>query len=256
MTMAEFLPGLPIELIRAAYQAAPGNEMGSGKFDSPESSSALVANSFGFFLDRPGDLPQIVALNSSYWSPSLVRLEGIVRFPWSGGRHPCLDVLINAGVHLIGVESKRYEPFRPKAAVILSDAYWRPVWGDKMAGYQRVRDKLRAGTLRFRHLDAAQLVKHAFGLRSSASHRALAEPLVPSLVYLYAEPSKWPDGRMIRNGDRETHAVEVEQFASLVDGDEVKFASMSYKQLLEQWDASPSIDVRAHSLAVRNNYDV
>jgi hypothetical protein len=45
-----FLPGLPAELIRAAYLNAPGNEIVSGKFASLESSAALVANAFGFFL--------------------------------------------------------------------------------------------------------------------------------------------------------------------------------------------------------------
>jgi len=31
---------------------APGNEIESGKFASPESSAALVANAFGLFLDE------------------------------------------------------------------------------------------------------------------------------------------------------------------------------------------------------------
>jgi hypothetical protein len=34
-----------------------------------------------------------------------------------------------------------------------------------MTGYQRVRDALRDGTAQFARLDAAQLVKHALGLR-------------------------------------------------------------------------------------------
>ena len=51
-----FLPGLPIADIRAAYLTAPGNEIESGKFSSPESSAALVANAFGLFLNSPGGL--------------------------------------------------------------------------------------------------------------------------------------------------------------------------------------------------------
>jgi hypothetical protein len=41
------LPGLPGELIRACYAAAPGNEIASAKFASPESSAALAASTFG-----------------------------------------------------------------------------------------------------------------------------------------------------------------------------------------------------------------
>src|SRR5690606_23597825 len=52
------LPGLPIDLIQTCYTAAPGNEIASGKFASPDSSSALVANTFGLFQLRPADLPK------------------------------------------------------------------------------------------------------------------------------------------------------------------------------------------------------
>ncbi len=47
------LPYLPVEKVRAAYKAAPGNEMESGKFASQESSAALAANTFGYFLEKP-----------------------------------------------------------------------------------------------------------------------------------------------------------------------------------------------------------
>lgn len=53
------LPGLPIDLIRACYAGAPGNEIASGKFANPESSAALAANTFGPFLVRPADLPPV-----------------------------------------------------------------------------------------------------------------------------------------------------------------------------------------------------
>ena len=35
-----------------------------------------------------------------------------MRFSWSGGLHPWLDVGIQTAERLIGIESKRYEPFR------------------------------------------------------------------------------------------------------------------------------------------------
>lgn len=77
----QFLPGIPVQLVRAAYAAAPGNEIDSGKFASPESSAALVANTFGFFLDRPADLPSLGLEQDWAWPPASVQLEAIVRFP-------------------------------------------------------------------------------------------------------------------------------------------------------------------------------
>lgn len=123
------LPGLPTERIRAAYSRAGGNEIGSGKFMSPESSAALAANAFGLFLGEPQRLPLLPGTADDGWPALDVQLEAEVRFPWSGGRHPCLDVLIETRTALIGIESKRYEPFRGKPMPAFSDAYSRPVWG-------------------------------------------------------------------------------------------------------------------------------
>jgi hypothetical protein len=55
------MASLPVKLIRACYAATPGNEIESGKFASAESSAALVADAFGFFLDRAQDLPAFPA---------------------------------------------------------------------------------------------------------------------------------------------------------------------------------------------------
>src|SRR5665213_4633215 len=105
MTEDIFLPGLPVNLIVAAYEAAPGNEIASGKFASPESSAALVANAFGFFLGRGVLLPPLPGTVDMGWPASSLSLEALVRFPWTGGRHPCLDVLVSTRGSLIGIES-------------------------------------------------------------------------------------------------------------------------------------------------------
>lgn len=245
------LPGLPAEAIRACYAAAPGNEIESGKFASPESSAALVANSFGWFLEQPEALPPLPGKEDLGWPATRVGLEAIVRFPWSGGRHPCLDVLIETGAALIGIESKRYEPFRPKAPPALSDAYWRPVWGSAMGGYEAVRDSLRDGRDDFRHLDAAQLVKHALGLRTAAENAGRR----PVLVYLHAEPKAWPDGRPIADDEHRAHGDEIARFAAAVAGDEVAFLALSYRQLLANWDAKGGEALRAWVARLRQHFD-
>ena len=172
-----------------------------------------------------------------------------MRFPWSGGRHPCLDALIETRVALIGVESKRYEPFRGKRAPRLSEAYWRPIWGNAMAGYERVRDDLREGNSRFTRLDAAQLVKHALSLRTAVYEDTRFRGKRPVLLYLYAEPERWPDGRPVPRAEIDAHRAET-RFAEIVTGDEVVFHSCSYGALLSAWSAGPSVSARAHAGAL------
>lgn len=244
------LPGLPADLIRARFAASPGNEIGSGKFLSAESSAALAANAFGLFLDRPRLLPSLPVGNDIEWSPASVQLEVENRFPWSGGRHPWLDAIVELPTALVAIESKRYEPFRKRGKVSLSNAYWSPVWGERMGGCCSIRDDLRAGTLVFHRLDAAQLVKHAFGLRTTVHRVDHSQGKTPVLLYLYAEPASWPDGRKISHDDMARHRNEIDLFADRVAGDEVHFVALSYRALLDAWRKSPDATVRAHADAI------
>lgn len=250
------MPGLPVEAIRASYAAAPGNELESGKFLNPASSAALAANAFGLFVTDEG-MALLPPLPGGDWGRPMVpiRLEGVLRFPWSGGRHPCLDALVETPSALIGIESKRYEPFRPKGIEALSDAYWRPVWGAAMTGYERIRDSVRDRTSAFARLDAAQLVKHAFALRT-AVHREERLGKQPVLFYLYAEPAFWPDKRAISQVDIEAHRAEIDHFSDLVAGDEVVFRACSYQALLAGWISSGPPAVRDHATAVMTHFSL
>ena len=250
------LPGLPVERIRACYAGAAGNEIESGKFASNESSAALAANTFGFFLIQPETLPPLPGTEDLGWPASTVELERVVRFPWSGGRHPCLDVLIGTQTALIGVESKRYEPFRPKSTAELSDAYDRDVWGKEMRGYQRIRDELRSGALAFRHLDAAQLIKHAFGLRTTVHKDPKHSDKQAVLFYLFAEPKAWSDRRAIPSIDVELHRSEIQRFSELVHGDEVRFLWSSYAAMLDVWRRRGLDAVGDHVEALHTRFDL
>lgn len=243
------LPGLPVQAILARYLAGAGDEVRSGKFASPKSSAALVANAFGYFFERPSELPPLPGCEETAWPASRVELEQVVRFPWSGGRHPHLDVIVQSSAVLIGIESKRYEPFRPRKSPSLSTAYWRPVWGESMAGYQGVRDQLGKGTSSFRQLDAAQLVKHAFALRTQVHHKSSPQGQAPVLFYLYAEMGAWPNGELIDAEEHRKHREEIAAFATAVAGDEVRFLSCSYQELLKCWRDNGGPAVRSHAEA-------
>ena len=117
----DLLPGVPESYVLARLSAAAGEELKSGKFASPDSSAALAVNTFGWFHERPHLLPPFPGLNATYPART-VDVEACVRFPWRGGRHPWLDALLTTSSAFIGVESKRFEPFRDKKSIDLSAA--------------------------------------------------------------------------------------------------------------------------------------
>jgi hypothetical protein len=217
----QFLPGIPVSHVLDRLAKGDGKEVESGKFLSPESSAALAVNCFGWFIERPERLPPLIGLESAGVA-EMVDIEFCARFPWSGGHHPWLDAVVQTPATLIGIESKRFEPFRDAKSVTLSDAYDRPVWGDNMKGYEGMRDRLRSGEETFVHLDAAQLVKHAFGLVTEGRRRTRA----PALFYIFAEPAEG-GGHPVAAAALARHRDEIARFAQSVAGDEVTFHSAS-----------------------------
>lgn len=252
-----FLPGVPGEEIERIFHAAPGNEIVSGKFDSPESSAALAANAFGFFLKRGQDFPRLPRCEWVDWTGLSLSLEQEVRLPWRGGRHPILDALVITRSAFIGIESKRFEPFRGKTSTPFSDAYWRPVWGSHMEGYERIRDQLRENGQLYAFLDAVQLVKHAFALRTAVNRIPEYTSLTPTLFYVYAEPEFWPkSGKPAKEKDKVAHRAEIERFASEVATDEVQFTACSYRDVLRNWEESKDSGIREHVEAVIERFAV
>ncbi|WP_252259819.1 PGN_0703 family putative restriction endonuclease [Erythrobacter aurantius] len=243
-----FLPGVPVNHILQRLTDAGGKEIESGKLASPESSAALAVNCFGWFIPRLHLLPSFPDLEE-VGRVQLVDVEFCARFPWSGGRHPWLDAVIQTSSMLIGVESKRYEPFRDAKKVDLSPAYDRDVWGPNMRRFEDLRDQLRSGETKFEYLDGAQLLKHAFGLVTEGRRR----DRVPVLAYIYAEPrtrsGKPIDAEMIRE-----HRAEADRFGNSVAGDDVRFIHSSYRDWLAHWNEG-NPELTAHRDRVVERFD-
>ena len=248
-----FLPGVPGPAIEEAYNASRGNEIKSGKFDNPKSSAALVANAFGFFLNKPKLIPPLPDCER-HWPVQKLTIEKVIKFPWNRGTHPHLDCVILTSSALIGIESKRYEPFRSINKNELSEIYWRDCWGDEMCGFKKARDTLNENSKYFLQFDAAQLFKHAFALRTEVHRNKYKSNLKPILFYIYAEPENWPDGRKVNKKFKEQHAEGLSKFAKMVEGDEVQFLHCSYNTLLQLWDRSGNTKIQKHLLAVKNRY--
>lgn len=246
--MPDFLPDVPADAVLAALRRAPGGELATGKFDSAESSSALAANAFGRFLTAPELLPPLPGVPMG--RPVEVELEAEMRFPWKGGRHPWLDAAVRTATTLVGVESKRYEPFRPGKAAVFAESYDSRDWGPGMAAYDALRRGLGEGRIAYRHLDAVQLVKHAYGLRTQGLKRGLGAVL----VYLHAAPAVWANGKPVDPGAIRAHRAEVADFAARVKGADVTFAPLRWSDLLAQWDGVPAL--APHAAAIRARFGV
>jgi len=118
-----------------------------------------------------------------------------------------------------------------------------------MAPYETLRDKLRSRTEHFQCLDAAQLVKHAFGLVTEGRRKAKR----PYLVYLFAEP-KERSGTPIAEESKLKHRAEIAHFSQATKGAEVEFVAISYREWLESW---PNSDLRlaSHRLAILERFE-
>lgn len=124
-----------------------------------------------------------------------------------------------------------------------------------MKGYEGVRDTLRGNGRLYASLDAAQLVKHAFALRTALHNRKSGHNgLTPILLYLYAELNVWPNGRPVSDSEKAKHRQEIARFAKVVAGDEVAFISCPYQRLLEDWARHKEAWIRAHAAAVARRF--
>lgn len=223
------LKGVNPNYIIERLKAAGGNEVESGKFLNPESSSALAVNSFAFYNDKPDELPSFPNLKFNS-KPISVDIEYSARFPWRGGKHPWLDVFVETKDQIFGIESKRFEPYRDAKNIKLSEAYWRPVWGDNMKRFEDLRDKISKKEISFKYLDAVQLIKHGFGLVTEGKRKNKR----PFLVYLFAEP-KVLKGKEINKEIFKSHRIEAQTFKNFVNGDTVEFEFFSYKEWLNNF---------------------
>lgn len=113
--------------ILAAYAKSQGREL-DGKGDSPESSAALVANAFGYFIYRPVERPPLPGMAFAGRPAAKVQLEANVRFPWTGGMHPWLDVLVETNRRPCSRPARPAGRMHcPHRAGILSIRRWRKV---------------------------------------------------------------------------------------------------------------------------------
>jgi hypothetical protein len=223
------------------FSTGDGGELGGPlpKFCAAHSSAALAANSFGWFRFHPERL-QLAGLGGF----TEARFEK--RLPTGlGGNPPNLDFFVAGPNGAVAIESKFTETLGSKKAEFAS-SYDKAVGDLAEPQWQQLFAVLKDDPKRFTCLDAAQLVKHYLGIRHSLS----TQGGTLALVYVYWEPtnaSEIPEFAL--------HRDELSRFSDSVEGSAIRFFSLSYPTLWEQW-TTPEMgkDAASHVDALRARY--
>lgn len=231
------LPGIDEGRVGRDYRDKRGSEL-EGKFKAAHSSAALVVNSFGFFTDpaEPMPIPGFAPL----------QFDGFEKLFPTGLKSrmpPHLDATAHNGELLLAIESKCLEYFTPKPAEF-ADAYVNEIVDERRTGrWFAEMLKLRDEPRRYQYLDAAQLVKHAFGLAWTVKETPV------TLLYILWEPDDERYHSMFAE-----HRAEVTAFADRVAGDKLAFQSMTYRELWTHWAECESGALRAHAGLLESRY--
>jgi len=234
------LPGVEREDFEVDLDDGAGKELES-KFLAPHSSSQLAVNAFAPFRRRLTDL-QIAGRR--IWT-SLCFEGKCALWPDYRGTPAHLDLLLRGPGGVLGIEFKCTEYFAHKPAMF-AQSYHVRIDDDRRRGvWFRELERLSAAPHTYCHLDAAQLVKHAFGLGHVYPTGNV------TLLYLYWEPA---------NGDAlseiVTHRREIADFTRRVAGDRISFASLSYLDLWRDWSSFGIAWVEAHAAQLARRYRV
>lgn len=212
------LPTVLPEAFEADLRQGDGNELET-KFRAAHSSSALGVNCFAPFHKR---LAELTLLDKQGFDS--LRFEAKCPTGLRGRRAPNLDLLLQAGSDIIGVESKLTEyltrhqaKFSPAYEEQIQDHRREQGWFREML---RLLDEPRA----YDWLNAAQLIKHAFGLDHSFPGKHV------TLLYLYWEPTE-TEGHPVFS----EHRREIDDFSKRIAGSGPQFRAMSYPELWNSW---------------------
>ena len=234
------LPMVSPEDFEADLSAGNGNELQT-KFRAVHSSSALAVNAFAPFRRRIGELALLGHRGFSSLAFEQKCPTGLRR-----GTPPNLDVLVSGESEVVGIESKLTEYLTSHRARF-SPAYAEQIQ-DRRREQSYFREMLRLieEPVSYVWLDAAQLIKHAFGLARTIGERPA------TLLYLFWEPANPSASPVFAE-----HRREIAAFAERVAGATPVFRAMSYPELWSSWkDAGQQDWLARHIEDLRARYEV
>lgn len=212
---------IPLGIDAAAeFGDGAGSELGTsdapGSMASLRSSSALAVNVFDPWRGR--DVAQLSSLFVADRLANHIRFE--VQYPTGlRGIPPHLDVVIDkpGGIPL-AIESKFTEVYSPARNDFRHSYFDKPGLWDGFDQVHEMASAIADGSVQFEYLGAAQLIKHALGLKNAYG------PMGFRLLYLYYE-------RCSEIAD--AHEAETDRFAKIAQQD-MEFAAMTYQELFER----------------------
>ncbi|MGX6647846.1 PGN_0703 family putative restriction endonuclease [Maricaulaceae bacterium MS644] len=218
------LPGVSPEDFEGDLSSGDGNELET-KFRAAHSSSGLAVNCFAPFRQRIADLTM-----PGHSGFDTLQFERKCPTGLRGGRAPNLDVVLSGPNSVLAIESKLTEYLSAHRADF-SPAYEAQIRDARRdQGYFREMLRLQDRPDHYTWLDAAQLIKHSFGLARSFPDRPV------TLLYLFWEPANPNAGPEFA-----AHRDEIDEFRARVEGSSPAFEAMSYPELWQSWrDSAPT----------------
>lgn len=191
-------------------------------FLAPYSSSALVVNCFAPFRRRINELALPI-------SGDFHELQFEKKCPTGfSGKPPHLDVLLSGEAEIVAIEAKLIEHIRDYKCANFSNVYLNPVPNEYNRGFSDEMRALMKTPKKYKYLDAAQLIKHAFGLANTYK----GEKQI-TLLYIYWQPED-PDCPEYAHHFR-MHREETETFKEQVSESKMNFHAISYPELWDMW---------------------
>jgi hypothetical protein len=194
------------------FEAGAGNELG-GDLRSLRSSAALACNVFDYWRRHPSEpVAQACGLGGSSCRVSFER-----KFPTGlGGTPPHLDVVLEPEEGPpTAIESKFSELYGTAHNDFRKSYFTRQAVWEGLPHSLDLAHRIRDGDATFQALGAAQLLKHALGLKQAYGPRGFR------LLYLWYE---------VPGETAKLHQKEVDDFARQV-ADDFVFDSLTYQEL-------------------------
>jgi len=242
------LPGITPDLYRSEYDDGAGGELQWSarngitcppKMQAAHSSSALVVNSFAMWKYHLAELALCGRCGFS-------SLQFEAKVPTGlAGTPPHLDLLAEVpDGTAVAAESKATEFPQPHRTEFAA-SYRSVCWPTCVDPYSAMMRYLQLSPSTFMYLDAAQLVKHAFGVSAKFGNREVV------LFYVFWEPANRDSYR-----EFDQHREEIQQFAGCVSGSSVMFISKSYPELWQEWARDDKIWLRQYAAKLLERYAV
>jgi len=237
------IEGVRLHDFEVDLKQGDGDEL-AGKFRAAHSSSALAVNAFGPFKAH---LPALRLLGLQDFDT--LNFERKCPHGIAGRRPPNLDVVAAGLEGVVAIESKCLEFLAPHKAKF-APAYEEKIQdGRRSTGWYREMLSLIESPASYRWLDAAQLIKHAFGIAHTFPTKRA------NLLYVFWEPANASEHPIFRE-----HRDEIARFAARVRGEEPDgplFRWMPYTELWKAWEGHEEPEwLQEHARRLRVRYEV